>query len=165
MMPFLENKKVWDSLTWKQMSFEDLPNFHFMSLIDVKFISKLLWILLMGNLSFSDPHLHKIILELCIPVFIKKDLDILQAKVLKRSITSQSSQAIDPKWKSSSERSRANPPQENDPKRHFIRPSECSQAIVPEWNSQAKLTKLKFPSQNFKPKLPSEIFHMRMPMW
>ena len=40
---------------WK---IEKLPNFHFMFLIGMKFISKLLYILFNQSLSFSDPHLH-----------------------------------------------------------------------------------------------------------
>ena len=55
---YLKIKKCRDSLTWKYINMEDLPNFHFMFLIDMKFISKLLWILLNQSLSFSGPHLR-----------------------------------------------------------------------------------------------------------
>ena len=37
----------------------DSPNLYFMFLIDMKFISKLLYILLMENKLFSNPHLRK----------------------------------------------------------------------------------------------------------
>ena len=36
-----------------------------MFLIDMKIISKLLYILLLENLSFSDPHLHRSIFKIC----------------------------------------------------------------------------------------------------
>ena len=49
-------------------------------LIDMKFISKLLLILLMENESFSVPHLHKIILK----IYIQKiDTKIIYKKIKK----------------------------------------------------------------------------------
>ena len=62
MITFLENKKV---LSFPYLKIEILPKILFMFLIDMKFISKLFSILLMENLSFSDPHLHNIILRIC----------------------------------------------------------------------------------------------------
>ena len=43
-----------------------------MFLTDMKFISKFLYILLMENVSFPDPHLHETIFEICTHVFSKK---------------------------------------------------------------------------------------------
>ena len=56
MIPFLENKKVWGL---PYLKIENLQEIHFMFLIDMKFISKLLEMLFMDNLSFPDPHLHQ----------------------------------------------------------------------------------------------------------
>ena len=57
MIPFLENKKVWG---FPYLKIEKLPNVVSCFLTQMKFISKLLWILLMENESFSIPHLRKI---------------------------------------------------------------------------------------------------------
>ena len=60
MIPFLENKKLWRFLTWKEKSYQ--VSFSCF-LIDMKIISKLLQMFCMDNFSFSDPHLCKIILK------------------------------------------------------------------------------------------------------
>ena len=51
--PSLTIKKLRDSTTWKYIHMEDLPNFYFMFLIDVKFISKLLEMRFMEMYHFS----------------------------------------------------------------------------------------------------------------
>ena len=67
MIPFLENNKV---CRFPYLKIEKLQNTHSGFLIDMKLISKLLWILLMDSLLSSVPHLRNFLI--CTHIFTKQ---------------------------------------------------------------------------------------------
>ena len=56
-LPLFENTKIGDSLAWKYISLEDLPNFRFMFFWFVHFVN--------GEIIIFNPHLHKNIFKTC----------------------------------------------------------------------------------------------------
>ena len=58
--PSLKIKKFGDSLTWKKW-----PHFHFMFCARYEIHIQAFLCFINGKLSFSDPHLHKIVFKIC----------------------------------------------------------------------------------------------------